>query len=218
MANIWGKVRRNKGSMTVEASIVIPMVLGTVMLLIYMGLLVYQHFFLQALANRAAERGAAVWSSPGKDIATGLLHYGGDSRAALYWRIVDPDKNDKIAKVREYILSELQAGVFVPTEEPQIDVSFSDYFVYKKLTVTIERRYWLPIAPILRLFHLSDRYVITARAEASVNEPVELIRNTDFVIDLERQLEERFPGLKSIREKVSEAIQKAMESAKKLIE
>ena len=48
--------------------------------------------------------------------------------------------------------------------------------------------------------------MISARAVSTVSEPAELIRTTDFIIDLEKKLEARFPGLKKVGDQTRETM------------
>ena len=66
--------------------------------------------------------------------------------------------------------------------------------------------YNLPLGNFLKLFGGSGMYRINVKAVSVVDEPEELIRTTDFIIDLEKKLEEKFPEIKDLGEKSRNAM------------
>ena len=69
----------------------------------------------------------------------------------------------------------------------------------------------------MRIFGGSDSVRITAKA-AAVNEPAELIRNADFIIDIEKKLEGKFPGLKKAGEKIRETMNDMKERLERFVD
>jgi hypothetical protein len=70
----------------------------------------------------------------------------------------------------------------------------------------------------MKIFGGSDKVRITATAVSTVNEPAELIRNTDFIIDLERKLEARFPELKKVGDKTRESMNELKERLERFVD
>jgi hypothetical protein len=194
-----------RGSITVEASIIVPLVILSISAALYIGMLLYQKALLQSAAEAAAEAGAAVWASG----TSALESYRPDRDSdnfRLYRRIYDDGGEDRLKKIEEYALSLASRGELVKSVETTADAVIRDYIVYRKLEVSICKCYNVPLGKFMKIFGGSDRVMISARAVSTVSEPAELIRTTDFIIDLEKKLEARFPGLKKVGDKTRETM------------
>ena len=64
---MFGKWKNEKGAMTIEASIVFTTVLLVVLMLITITHILYEQVRINALAQSAAERGAAVYAVATQD-------------------------------------------------------------------------------------------------------------------------------------------------------
>ena len=213
---------KKNGSSVVEASLVMPIVILSVIALIYAGMVLYQKAYLQALADKAAELGAAAWCSPSMDLEMGQVKRSDFENAQLYWRLIDNKKQEKLRCVESYIINGKnssgldRSGLIKPIEDrDKIDVTLIDNIVSKKLNIKITETYKTPFAGLIKLFGLDGGFTVKVQSEAAINEQAEFIRNTDFVIDIERELEVKFPALKSAGNKVREAISGIKESIDK---
>lgn len=187
---IFNKLNQNKGSLSVEAAIIVPVVFLSVIAILNICLLLYQQVHVQTLANKASERGAAVWNSPSKDMFIGMITKEQMLKSDLYWRIFDTKKIDKgwkISKFTNFHIGAFNAIGAVKTEIKPPELV--DYIVYKKLRITIERTYKVPGGGYLKLFGMNGEFKVTASSEAVINEPVEFIRNTDFLIDTAKEVD-----------------------------
>lgn len=191
-----------RGSVTAEASIIIPLVILCLASVIYTGLLLYERAVVQSAAEMAAEAGAAAWASGTAAIDT--------SRPAkeirLYRRIFDSDKEERLKKIEEYALAMAARNEIVPPSRRSAEAVIKDYAVYRKLEVTVSKDYRMPLGRVVKLFGGNDTINISVKAAATINDPAELIRTADLVIDTEKKLEQRFPELKEISEKTREAL------------
>ncbi len=68
------KATNNKGSFTVELSLLLPIILVAIAIIIFISFIIYQHIHLTAVVNSAVNRGAAIWKNPKKDIETGTVN------------------------------------------------------------------------------------------------------------------------------------------------
>lgn len=199
-----------KGSITVEASIIIPLVILSIAAAIYIGMLLYQKALLQSAAGAAAEAGAAVWAE-GTDALESYRPDRGMESFRLYRRIYDRGAEDRLRKIEEYALSLASRNELVKSEGSEAEAVLRDHIVYRKLEVTITKYYRIPLGRFVKIFGGSDKVRITAKAVSTVSEPAELIRTTDFIIDLEKKLEDRYPGLKKAGEKTRETMNELKE-------
>jgi hypothetical protein len=175
----------NEGSFTVEATLVFSTVLIAIMVLIYICMMLYRQSYVQTIADRAAGRGAEVWSSPYKDMFMAQITTDKMEDPNLYWRIIDNDKDVKKSKIEKYIEYMLKSDVvFGQAKDLKINADIcSDYIIYKKLRVTVSAKYKTPAGSLLKMVGLGEYVTVTAKSEAVIDEPSEFIRNTDFVVD-----------------------------------
>lgn len=209
-------VFNRKGSIVVETALIFPIIFLTVVALIYMCLFLYEKFYLQFLADLVAERGATTWGNFKKDISLGYVSKDDLNAGGLYWRLFDLNRDKKEENLRDYLNRKLNPlKVLNPHYISNVEVV--DCISYKKLIVTVQADYRLPLGKILQKFGLSNGYyTISARAESVINEPAEFIRNTDFIVDLGKEIEEKFPGygkkVNQIRKTVKELKEKVINS------
>lgn len=226
-------IRNSRGSITVEATIIFPVVLFCVAALIYASMILYQVAYIQSLADKASQRGAAMWIKPAQDkydVYMGRVTLSDIKERDPYWRFVDGKYSDKLQKVEEYVKLQINAfSVLDPSSEAvpgsptspakitpdavNVKVDLENFVIYKKLVVTIENKYKLPVGNMLKPFGLSEYITISAKSESVINEPAEFIRNTDLIIDTGKQIDRSTGGkisgtIVSIMEKVSSFIKK----------
>lgn len=199
MKNTCKRLNKNTGSMTVEASLIFPIIILVIVAVIYICILLYQQAYLQAIANHVAERGAACWGNiskmeiddNGHRLKTGELK---DSRellkADLYWS----NKEEKIEKLKKYTIHQIKKNNILSSEisnynandisdtKGKVDIWINDYIAYKELNIVIEDSYKIPLGDSLRVFGLDNRYNMHVHSKSSINDPMEFIRNTDFII------------------------------------
>lgn len=178
-----------KGSFTVEATIVLSAVLFCIVAVVYFCLLLFQQSYLQDVADRTAERGAALWKSPAKDLFIAKLSTEGLKDINPYWVFFGYKEGDRVEK-----FAQLQVNAFslFKSSEPKITVEPVNYVVFQKLRVTVSQSYKIPGANILKSFGLKNDFTISANAEVVVQEPAEFIRNTDFVIDTGKEIDRKY--------------------------
>lgn len=198
--------RGNRGSITVEASIIVPLVILAIAAAIYIGLLLYQRALVQSAAEAAAEAGAVAWVSGTFELGTGKPMDGSFEDFALYRRLFDGDKLSRLDGIEQFALAAAERHELVRAVNSSADAVVKDYAVYRKIEVTIHKEYNLPLGKFLKLFGGSDTIDMTVKAVAAMDEPVELIRTTDFIIDIEKKLENRFPELKDMGDKTRNAM------------
>ncbi|MFZ5988444.1 MAG: TadE/TadG family type IV pilus assembly protein [Bacillota bacterium] len=189
---MFNNLRHNKkGSITVEASLIVPVVILVVIVMVYMLMLMYQKAYIQSVANQSAENGAAMWNSPYKDIFMQQILKKNMKNTLPYWRIFDGNKADKLDKVEEYAKYYVEKYSIVGFKrESEAFADLNDKIIYKKLVVVITHKYYLPGGNLLRQVGLNPEQTFVVKSEAVINEPSEFIRNTDFVVDVVREIDQ----------------------------
>lgn len=196
----------DRGSITVEASIIVPLVILAIAAAIYIGLLLYQRALVQSAAEQAAEAGALAWATGTLELRSGKPMEGSFEKFELYRRLFDSEKQSRLECVEQYALAAAERHELVKAVNTSVDAVIKDYAVCRKLEVTISKEYSLPFGRFLKLFGGSDTIEMTVKAVSAIDEPAELIRTTDFIIDIEKKLEKQFPELKDIGDKTRNAL------------
>ncbi len=193
-------VNNFRGSITMEASIIVPLVVLCITAAIYMGLLLYQRSLIQSAAVAAAEAGAAAWPSGTFELDNSKPDMDSENYQ-LYRRIFDSGSARRLEEIEKYALSLSSRNDITAPIRTEAEAVVKDYAVYRKLEVSITKYYSMPLGKMVRIFGGSDNITINVKAVSTINEPVELIRSTDLIIDIEKRLEEKFPALKDLGDK-----------------
>ena len=194
------------GSITAEASIIIPLVILCIAAVIYIGLLMYQRSLIQSAAEMAAEAGAAAWASGTGAIVTSRPAHPESKDFRLYRRIFDSGRDQRLKRIEEYAMALSSQNEIVTSSGTAAEARVIDYAVYRKLEVTVIKHYKIPLGRLVMLFGGSDTVTISVKAVSTINDPAEFIRTADLVIDIEKKLESKFPELKKIGDKTREAL------------
>lgn len=203
--------KSQKGSATVEAAILAPIVIMSIIAVIYIGILLCERCSIQAAADTASEAGSAGWRHFNSDAETGKMHIDEIKTDGLYWRIIDSRKKLKSEKAAESAYNYRYGQLVAKPENKLVSAEMIDYVIYKKLSVKLEQEYSVPVPGFFYVFGMTDKLTINTASASVVNDSAELIRNTDFIIDLEKELEKRNPAIKDIGDKTRSAIQKIKE-------
>lgn len=210
--------RFKRGSVTVEAAIVVPIVILSIVAVILAGLILYQRAVLQSVADKAARAGADTWESLSSDILTGKTPIGSLDDSGLYWRFFEADKGEKTARLKKYTEALLAKGNIIKPESSAVSADIKDFLIYKRLELTIENAYILPGGGVLRLFGSDGKIRLKVTSFAVVDDPAELIRNTDFILDIEKELENKYPGLKKLGDKTRDIFSKLKDNLEQFVD
>jgi len=196
-------LQKSEGSFTVEASLVLPIVLFVTMMLVFFCLYVYQQSFLHQTASAVAERAAYSWDNSHKQAATGQVEKG--QYDSLYWRLSEDGmlgalfgwsgaaKNTETVQLPGKdggggalpVVKMSQSGSMVPPEMKG-QISYKNTIVQRKVTVDLTRMLVLPPLDTL----LKGGSDAIAFANSAIVEPAEFIRT----VDLMRYYASKFKG------------------------
>lgn len=193
--------RENKGSITVEAAIIVPVIILCIAAAVYFGMLLQQKAAIQAAAENAAEAGALAWASGNDMPLTGKPVCEAGKKLDLYRRLFDSDRENRLRNIEKYADELAERNELIRPVDTFVTAEIKDYIFYKKLEVNISRSYKNPLGGLFGLFGGSRLIGMSATAVSTVDEPAELIRTTDFILDVEKKLENRFPDLKNLGDK-----------------
>ncbi len=180
-----------RGSFTVELALVFPVVMIGIVATLYIILLLYQYAFLQALANRTAYRAAAEYAAIGsiggmeEDFKLLNGERGAVVNKGLYWQLGIFDDNEGKERIIEAYAKEGFKG-YQPLKlhNSSVEASVSNYILYKNLKIRIVAEYRLPVFYVNNALGLKSSFQIIAEGEAMIKDNAEIIRNTDYLIEL----------------------------------
>lgn len=208
----------NKGNITVEAAIIFPVIFFCIIAVMFAGIFLYQKVLLQSLANRSVERGAATWNNHHREISSGRFDVDKLADGGLYWRIIDFNKGKKEENLNNYIKDRMNTYSILKGTHQIAKIDLKNYIVYRKLFVTVEGRYKNPAASIMKIFGYDEYITVSVTTQSIINDPVEFVRNTDFIMNLVEDLEEKNPTVANIGNNMREIMTKMNESLTKVFE
>lgn len=194
-------LRDREGSFTLEASLVLPIIFSTVIILLFFSLYLYQSVLLGQAAVVAAERSAFVWDNSRRDPYTGAFEV--DHYDPLYWRLSDDGMLQSIFGIarqsppaslrlpsagvsRDSLpLNKLnRTGKAIP-EGMDGTIEYDNKVLLRKVNVSLNR-----LVPLVPLERVIGDLAQTGRSESYVVDPVEWIRT----VELARYYGAKFKG------------------------
>lgn len=219
------RIFNKKGSITVEASIVITTLILVIYLIIYGCLIMFHHSFLQSTVSKAARLGAAAWVDVRMDIETGKIDYGIEKDSiyndiffdgsTVYHEILhlgeeNPvngagSSNARIDKIRQVVIKGLSGSIIKPVSA-DLEICFTNNLIQRQLKVTITQEVKVPFGFIKGLFTDCETVKISATGVSTVSDPAEYIRNIDLAVEYFH----KFGRQLNIEEKIKELKEKLM--------
>ncbi|MBU9724252.1 MULTISPECIES: hypothetical protein [Bacillaceae] len=190
----------NKGSFTLEASLIFPIIFIITIALVLFSLVVYENAVLYQRAHLIAERVAFSWDNSQKDFEDGSFEInqyntmdGGDG---LYWRIGavasgliekatkgqlsgggSTATSRKVSKGND-MAHEIISNVSNTGDVVKYRIFNTSEMAMGMQTIEVELIREINLPPFVDLITDSE---ISATAVASIKDPVEVIRTTDFL-------------------------------------
>ncbi|WP_138494183.1 pilus assembly protein [Paenibacillus pinistramenti] len=186
-------LRKEEGAFTLEASLLLPTVFLTVLILMFFCLYLYQNALSGQAAAIAAERAAFSWSNSSKDPRTGAYQEGKND--SLYWRLTD---DALLQSIFGWGSSENKVAAGLPLDQSagtaslalkkltntgsEVPSSITGRLVYshdvlkRKIEADFARE--LPLSPLNKAF--GGEWGVRSRASSYIVEPAEGIRTVEL--------------------------------------
>lgn len=193
------KSERQKGMFTVEAVLIVPLMIMCILGIIYLSILLYQNTVAVAEATRAANRAAAYWSYIGGDDPPALTD---DTPAAELiteesytdrspYRFITESittKSSKRLKNSEQYAKTRVSGIafdaYTDGNAADLTVKTVYSFLSSSLEVTVNKKYINPLGNLLTKLGIGERQDYSSTASAPITNPTEFIRNVDTLYDV----------------------------------
>ena len=163
------KMKKCKGSFTLEATIVISSLIMVLFAVIYAFLLIYQNVVIANAASYAAQRGSQIWVEDRSD-------------SDRYWRTKEfgiITSGTQVNTIKELANNRLKTGA-MSISSNDIKVEFSNSWGMRKISVEIKKKIDIPFGGIVEYFNGGMPLELKAKSTANVAEPTEYIRNIDY--------------------------------------
>lgn len=186
------KLKGNEGSFTLEASLVMPIVLMVTIILMFFCMYIYQQSILQQVASAAVERSAYSWDNSYKETSTGGFQQG--QYDSLYWRLTDDQMLSAMfgwagAKNKQSISlpSSDSSGALPATKLSNLsklvtgniqgEATYQNTLLQRKVSTELDQLIHLPSITQI----LSGGSKLEGSAQSVIVEPVEFIRTVDLM-------------------------------------
>lgn len=205
--------KEKKGYLTIELTMVFSILFFSLLLILFMGLVLYQRVNVQSTAIRASERGAIVYNSRVEEMETGEKKLS-DFEIKRPYRNVPIigsfEDNDYEELVNQYISSNLGQRNILQGQDTSggAYATVKNSLISKKLRVEINMGYEMPVASIGEMFGQNGPFKADTVVESAIVDSPDFVRNVDLVLDMAKQTE--------VFDKVEDGIGEIMKTIKKL--
>lgn len=182
-------IRNEKGEFTVEATIVFTISFMTLIVILYVGIVMYQHVHLQSATDRIASRGAMMYATRTTDMETGYKSRDSFWNCDPYRYIFDGSyKANAISHISSELNKALGNGNVIAAnagDTPDVNIELGMFS--RKVEINGKRSFNVPF---ISVFNLDNSFFnLNVKSTAYIMDVPETIRNVDYVADLLKQNE-----------------------------
>lgn len=185
-------LKKDEGSFTVEASLLLPIIMGIIMLLLFFSLYTYQKSMLLQIASAATERAAYNWENSNR-ATDGAFQAG--NYDPLYWRISEDGLLSSLFGVGAeegstritlpgdangggpLLVVKLNRAAQMAPAGLQGEMRYAYGLTGRRISMELEKMLRLPVLDHV----LADGAAPEVFARSFVTEPVEFIRTVDLM-------------------------------------
>ncbi len=163
-----------KGSITVEAAFVMPIVIFTIIALILLSFYLHDTCRVQGIVDKTLNK-AGMCVKHEADIASGDIFYEKMKDRGVFYLIFGTTEHEK-EQIEEYLVKELSEGLFL-SQIKAITVDAGK----TKLTIAVDIDTNITLPFFTSLF-MQNKYT-KIKGEYPVHDPAETIRRTEVILD-----------------------------------
>lgn len=177
-------LKSEKGEFTVEATIVFTVSFMAIILMLYMGIVMYQHVHLQSATDRIASRGAMMYATRTTNMNNGYKNSSAFWNCDPYRYIYDGGYKSSAQGAISTSLSEalgsenVIANIGGNNSTAKVDLGLFT----RKIVITGERKFNVPFVAAFDID--GSLFDLDVRSIAYIVDMPETIRNVDYVCDL----------------------------------
>lgn len=184
-----------KGSTTIEAILVIQVLLLSLTILLFSFVLMYHQTMLSRAALLASQEGARIW------LQDNNLYYrlfeddplrGNQDYVRVYPGCPTADTllpadnrgfyEEKFRQIEKFALPYLSRPLRLP-EATTIEIHYENGFLTRKLTVALSQEMSIPLGVLIKFFNGKETVTLKGTGSAVITHPPELIRSLDLALE-----------------------------------
>lgn len=186
------KFKKRDGYLTIELTMVFSVLFFSLLLILFIGMVLYQEVRLQSTAIQASERGAMVYGSGVKDMTTGVKTIEDFKNRNPYRNVPLINRlgdNGYKNIVNAYVENNLTSGNILEGENKNTGnyTTIDNYIFAKRLKVNIQSGYSMPVASIGETFGHSGPFQVSTTISSAVVDSPDFVQNVDLVMDIAKQ-------------------------------
>lgn len=203
-----------KGYLTIETTMVFSVLFFSLIFILFLGMVMYQNVNLQSIAVQASERGSIVYSSHVEDMATGVKTLDDFLIRDPYRNVPFMDGSNKeeyISIINTYINRQMGHRDIIQGEIGNDGdyVEVEDYLIEKRIKVSIQSNYHMPVDVISEIFGKKGPFDIKTTAVSAVTDSPDFVKNVDLAMDIIKQTSV-FDGAQNGYQKIKDALTSVM--------
>jgi len=202
-----------KGNVTVEAALVVSVILFISTGLILFTMVIFQKVLLMSLASQAAKQGTQIWLDVRKDMENSAWDNNTPGNG-LYWRVFEDSlfntykfetdlniarsdgktglqgkigtKQTLLQQKSEKIscfINENLSRGILKPEKTNLSITYKNSLITGSLVVCIKQEIPIPFKGVIAVFGGNKNIIIEGYGRASIVDADEYIRNIDFVVE-----------------------------------
>ena len=210
MIHIKKRLKVQDGYLTIETTMVFSVLFFSLILILFVGMVMYQNVNLQSIAVQASERGSVVYSSRVADMTTGVKTLDDFLIRDPYRNVPFMDggsKEDYASIINTYINGRMGRRDIIRGEVKNSGdyVEVEDYLIEKRIKVNIRSDYQMPVNSIAEMFGRKGPFTVDTTAVSAVIDSPDFVRNVDLAVDVIRQTDV-FDGAQNGYQKIKDAL------------
>ena len=179
--------KSEKGEFTVEATIVFSISFMALIIIMYIGIVMYQHVHLQSITDRIASRGAMMYATRTTDMNTGYKSKDAFWDSDPYRYIFDGSyKSTAEAQISSALNSALGNGnVIASNTNDGASAKVKLGMFSRKVEITGRRSFNVPFVSVFNIDN--SLFDLNVKSTAYIMDMPETIRNVDYAVDMIKQ-------------------------------
>lgn len=191
------KRKKLRGVLTVELTLIFPVIFLGMMAVMYMSIIQYQNVINAAAVMQSANRIAAYWPYIGdgsaamlnpsaETSAASLLHVSYFANNDPYRNLYDGNRGNRLSAGQNYANSLIGAlpSFYESESAAEIRVQKTGNFLIPNITVSVEKHYVNPFGQGFQQFGIGNKVDSIVKTTAPLTSDAEFVRNIDFVQEM----------------------------------
>ncbi|HKL80100.1 MAG TPA: TadE family protein [Mobilitalea sp.] len=185
--------KKIKGSFTVEATLLMPIVLFVIISLIYLSFYLHDKSRIEGTVDKALLK-ASMTLKHEADIETGAVNYEGINNRGVFYLLMG-STNAMEKDIQTFLEQELSGGL-LSTEITKVIVTAGKL----KVSIDVEGEFEIPIKGVRDYFNPNPKLVI--KVNCPIHNPAEILRISEVILDTGKKIK----GMEALKEKLDKLL------------